>query len=116
VGGAKELHARSAYPAAAAVRKVVGSVQSKPPSKKTHQRARTAHNETIAVVLVSCSQSGPTGGLAARVGIHGSTKPLGRTVTMASLTGSCGNCQSVAGIVMRGRGEWERRLGNVQRD
>lgn len=42
---------------------------------------------SITVCLISWTQSGPAGGLRARVGMQGSMKPLGRGVSMASLTG-----------------------------
>jgi predicted acylesterase/phospholipase RssA len=56
--------------------------------------------------LISCTQSGPAGGLAARVGMQSSTKPLGGGVSMASLyrlVASAGNCHSVAELSLRGQ-------------
>jgi hypothetical protein len=49
--------------------------------------------------LISCTQSGPTGGLTARVGMQGATKPW--RVTMPSITGSSGllelsECRGIA--------------------
>jgi hypothetical protein len=43
--------------------------------------------------------------------MQGSTKPLGRTVTMASLSGSSGELPERRGNCYAGRGEWERRHG-----
>jgi uncharacterized protein GlcG (DUF336 family) len=50
-----------------------------------------AGNDVIGAIgscLISCTQSEPGGGWAARVRMQGSMKPLGRAVTMPSLTGS----------------------------
>jgi hypothetical protein len=58
------------------------------PVELTHQRARPAHLEAVAVVLYFMNPIRPAGAFKAHAGMQDGTKPSDRLVTMASITES----------------------------